>query len=773
MSNRGVRESPNARRKKATRLTDPQRKERQRDITGLVLVFTGMASLIWLLLRQDAPVPGVLVGALRWLAGSGAYAAPLVLIFVGLMLLFGYQRFTFSHATAGSVLAFLTFLAFRHLMGSPAAHAEAHDGPLGSYVADPQWSVGYVQTAGGYLGAALGWALSSLFGVTASYLFLVMFALIALTLMVDKPFLELMRALGRPARAGAALARQTAGAVQRRRAKAEATPDTRVLPPVTEGGVPARRSPVLEQLEAEEEAETPPPAPQEGGAAKPARKPSQPALPALEPSPEAKPEAPPPAYQPYRLPPTSLLHDAPQVVNKRAQQELAEKIRILEKTLEEFGIGANVVEIARGPTVTRYEIQLAPGIKVARIVSLADNLAMALAAINVRVEAPIPGKSAIGVEVPNSNKAIVSLKECIESPVFRDAPGKLTFALGKDVAGEIRVADLTAMPHLLIGGATNSGKSVCLNALIASIVYRARPDEVKFIMVDPKRVELTLWDGIPHLIYPVVRDVAVAAGILRAAIREMDRRYDRLAELGARNIISYNEKVPEGERMPYLVIIIDELADLMAQAGPEIESSIERLAHLARATGIHLVIATQRPSVDVITGTIKANIPSRIAFACIQAVDSRTILDRNGAERLIGRGDMLFLPIDAAKPVRIQGCYLSEAETEAIVEFLRSQDRPEYTLKPVEASEPGKEAGFDEPVEDVLFERAVRLVVAVGHASASLLQKRMRIGYARSARLIDAMEQMGLVGPQDGAKPREVLIGHDDLERMFGPDRGD
>jgi len=470
------------------------------------------------------------------------------------------------------------------------------------------------------------------------------------------------------------------------------------------------------------------------------------------------------------LPPTSLLHDAPPVVNKRAQQELAEKIRILEKTLEEFGIGANVVEIAHGPTVTRYEIQLAPGIKVARITSLADNLAMALAAINVRVEAPIPGKAAIGVEVPNSNKAIVSLKECIESPAFRDAQSKLTFALGKDVAGEIKVADLTTMPHLLIGGATNSGKSVCLNALIASIVYRARPDEVKFIMIDPKRVELTLWDGIPHLIWPVVRDVEAVAGVLGGAIREMDHRYDLLADVGVRNIVSYNEKVPEGERMPYLVIVIDELADLMAQAGPEIDKAIERLAHLSRATGIHLVIATQRPSVDVITGTIKANIPSRIAFACIQAVDSRTILDRNGAERLIGRGDMLFLPIDASKPTRIQGCYLSESETEAIVQFLRSQDTPEYTLRPVETTQQGA-TEVDEPVDDVLFERAVRLVVSTGHASASLLQRRMRIGYARSSRLVDVMEQRGIVGPPDGAKPREVLISRDDVDRMFGPER--
>lgn len=759
------------RRKRTAPAADATHPGRWHDIIGLTLVFGGLACLLWLVYRQSAPLPGMLVTALRWLAGSGAYAMPLVLIFVGSMLLVGYQRFSFSHATAGSLLAFLSFLAFRHISGDPNAVPEVlrTTGPFDSYVGDPQWSSAYVETAGGYLGAAVGWALTSLVGSTGTYLFLAMFALMALVLMLDKPFRDILQALQRPAVAGASLARRTAAAVKERRTREgeqetpAATDEVAALP------TPVRRPEVVAILERDAgDAEPDIPSAMPAPSTTPQKR-KQPDLiqpPLIESEVPAGP-VPPPIYQPYRLPPISLLRDAPPVVNKKAQQELAEKIRILEKTLEEFGIGANVVEIAHGPTVTRYEIQLAPGIKVARITSLADNLAMALAAINVRVEAPIPGKAAIGVEVPNSNKAVVSLKECIESPVFRDAPSKLTFALGKDVAGEIKVADLAAMPHLLIGGATNSGKSVCLNTLIASIVYRARPDEVKFIMVDPKRVELTMWDGIPHLIHPVVRDVNMAAGILRAAIKEMDRRYDMLADVGARNIVSYNEKVPEGERMPYLVIIIDELADLMAQAGPEIDSSIERLAHLARATGIHLVIATQRPSVDVITGTIKANIPSRIAFACIQAVDSRTILDRNGAERLIGRGDMLFLPIDAAKPVRIQGCYLSEGETEAIVEFLRAQDTPEYTLKPIEEPVQTND-GMEEPVDDVLFEKAVRLVVSTGHASASLLQRRMRIGYARSSRLVDIMEQRGIVGPQDGAKPREVLITRDEMERMFG-----
>lgn len=744
---------------------------RKQDIAGLVLSFLGVACFLWLVWRERAPIPGILVAALRWLAGSGAYAIPVVLLFVGCMLLFGYRRFSFSHATAGSLLGFLAFLAFRHLTGDPGFLNEdlAHTGPLDTYVSDPAWSVAYVAQAGGYLGAVTGWALASLVGRTGALLFLAMLALIALVLVVDKPVADMIRSLRKPLEAGARIASGAGNAVRERRnggRRAEDTADERERPARVK---PVRMPQVLEGSTVEEETE---PSTQETGSEErrgrcKARREGSP-LPLPLPSGQEEKEAGTvtPAYQPYRLPPTSLLWDAPPVVNKRAQQEMAQTIKTIEKTLEEFGIEANVVAVAQGPTVTRYEIQLGPGIKVARITSLADNLALALAAINVRVEAPIPGKNVIGVEVPNSNKAVVSLKECIESPVFRDHPSKLAFALGKDVAGEIRVADLTAMPHLLIGGATNSGKSVCLNTLIASIVYRARPDEVKFVMVDPKRVELTLWDGIPHLIYPVVRDVSVAASILRAAIREMDRRYDRLASLGARNIVSYNDRVPEGERMPYIVVIIDELADLMAQAGPEIEAAIERLAHLARATGIHLVIATQRPSVDVITGTIKANIPSRIAFACIQAVDSRTILDRNGAERLIGRGDMLFLPIDAQKPVRIQGCFISEGETEAVVEYLRSQDTPEYTLEPVEA--PSQDERAEQiPVDDALFEKAVRLVVATGHASASLLQRRMRIGYARASRLIDIMEQRGLVGPPDGAKPREVLITRDELDSLF------
>lgn len=473
----------------------------------------------------------------------------------------------------------------------------------------------------------------------------------------------------------------------------------------------------------------------------------------------------------YDAPPLSLLLDSPPIP-PRSADELKETVSIIERTLQEFNITANVVEIAHGPTVTRYEIQLAPGIRVNKIVSLADNIAMSLAAINVRVEAPIPGKAAIGLEVPNRHRGLVNLKECLVADEISQHPSRLAFPLGLDVAGRPLVADLCAMPHLLVAGATNMGKSVMLNALITSILYRTTPAEVKLVLIDPKRVELSLFDGIPHLAFPVIRDVKQAAGILRAAVQEMDTRYDRLANRGTRNIQGYNEQMPPEDRMHYLVIVVDELADLMMQAGPDVESSICRLAQLARAVGIHLVIATQRPSVDVVTGTIKANIASRIAFAVSSQIDSRTILDQNGAERLIGKGDLLFRPIDAPKPLRAQGAFISEQEVKQVVEHLRSQGKPEYTLSPTETggSGGGGEGGEigDPAFQDEYFEPAVRLVVSTGRASTSMIQRRYRIGYTRAARMVDAMEKIGIVGPPDGANPREVLITPSQIDEFLG-----
>jgi S-DNA-T family DNA segregation ATPase FtsK/SpoIIIE len=471
----------------------------------------------------------------------------------------------------------------------------------------------------------------------------------------------------------------------------------------------------------------------------------------------------------YRMPPLDLL-DAPKSRPKKIPADTEANIAILENTLAQFKIQAQVVEIADGPTVTRYEIRLGEGIRVKKILDLADNLAMSLAAWSVRVEAPIPGKSAIGIEVPKKQPATVTLRECLETEEFAQHPSRIAFALGKDVAGQAQYADLARMPHLLVAGATNSGKSVCLNVLIASLLYRAHPDDLKLIMIDPKRVELTLFEGIPHLIHPVVKDVKQAAGILRWALKEMERRYDLFAKVMTRNLEGYNAKVGDhpDARLPFIVVIIDELADLMMLQGPEVEQSICRLAQLARATGIHLVIATQRPSVDVITGLIKANVPSRIAFAVTSHIDSRTILDCKGGEQLIGRGDMLFKPVDANKPLRVQGAFLSESEVNRVVEHLKQQGPPAYLAEPLavdSAAFGGRDS--EEDAEDDLFEPAARFIVTTGHASTSMIQRKFKIGYTRAARLVDMMESRGIVGGLDGAKPREILVSATRLDEMF------
>lgn len=471
----------------------------------------------------------------------------------------------------------------------------------------------------------------------------------------------------------------------------------------------------------------------------------------------------------YKKPPISLL-EKPTASGRTPTGLLQEKALKLEETLRNFHVDARVIQVTQGPTVTRYEIQPAVGVKVSSIVRLADDIALNLEAKSIRIEAPIPGKAAVGIEVENESVTMVRLREIIDSDAFKHSKSKITFAVGKDISGSAIVADLKAMPHLLIAGSTGSGKSVCINSIITSFIYKANPDEVKLILIDPKVVELGNYNGIPHLMIPVVTDPSKAAAALNWAVAEMTDRYKKFAEEGVRDLESYNESVIANDEkdkvMPQVVIIIDELADLMMAAPSQIEESICRLAQMARAAGMHLIVATQRPSVDVITGVIKANIPSRIAFAVSSQVDSRTILDMQGAEKLVGKGDMLFNPMGMGKPIRVQGTFVSDAEVHKVIEFVKGQvDKTEYNedvLSKIERS--NVQEGADDT--DELLPDAIDLVVSSGQASVSMLQRRFRIGYNRAARIVDMMEARGIIGPQDGSRPRQVLMTQEELAQL-------
>ena len=473
----------------------------------------------------------------------------------------------------------------------------------------------------------------------------------------------------------------------------------------------------------------------------------------------------------YQLPSIELLDINTAGKGGTERNDIMANVERLEKTLNDFGVKGKIADVSCGPAITQYEFQPAAGVKVSKIVGLSDDIALSMAVAGVRIEAPIPGKAAVGIEIPNKSTTMVGLRELIESEAFQNSSSKLTVALGKDISGQAIVADLAKMPHLLIAGSTGSGKSVCINTLINSILYKATPDEVKFVMVDPKKVELGNYNGIPHLISPVVTDAKKAAAALRWAVHEMDRRYEVFAGAGVKDMPRFNKLSEERlaaaqteeekeaiEIMPYIVVLIDELADLMMVAPADVEDAICRLAQLARAAGIHLVVATQRPSVDVITGIIKANMPSRIAFAVSSQTDSRTILDMGGAEKLLGRGDMLFYPTGMPKPQRVQGVYVSDGEIERITDAVKIQAQPVYNEEIGTASVQTETAGDQEEEWDDLIPEATKLFIENGQASISLLQRRFRVGYTRAARIVDQMEQRGLVGPYEGSKPRQIKV---------------
>jgi len=455
----------------------------------------------------------------------------------------------------------------------------------------------------------------------------------------------------------------------------------------------------------------------------------------------------------YTIPSLDLLNDPPQLSTQKIQNSLMSGAKVLEETLASFGVRARVADIERGPAITRYELEPGPGVKVQKFTTLADDIALAMKAPTVRVVAPIPGKDRIGIEVPNGASSAVYLKEVLTSHKFRHSDSKLTLALGKDIAGQPMTADLAEMPHLLIAGTTGSGKTVCVNGIIMSILMSATPDEVRFVMVDPKMVEMAQYNDIPHLLCPTVTDTKKAAAVLNWVVTEMENRYKKLSKAGARNIKSYNAK---GHRMSYIVVIIDELADLMQVAAKGVESAITRLAQLSRAVGIHLILATQRPSVNVITGVIKANFPARISFKVASKVDSRTVLDMNGAETLLGKGDMLFMQPGDAKPTRGQGNFVSDEEINRVIQHIRDQQPPTYD-ETILQQQKGGAVGEGEQADEY-YDEALRLVIETNQASVSILQRRMRLGYTRAARLIDMMEQNGIVGPYCGSKPRDILV---------------
>ena len=488
----------------------------------------------------------------------------------------------------------------------------------------------------------------------------------------------------------------------------------------------------------------------------------------------------------FQLPPLDLLATPPPISERKVSDDLERNGRVLEETLREFGIEATVVNIDRGPSVTRYELTPAPGVKLTKIVSLADELALVMKAANCHIVAPIPGKGRVGIDVPNTTTTTVYLKEIITAHEFAGNPSPVVLPIGKDVSGQAIVVDLRECPHLLIAGATGSGKTVCLNSLLVGIISHASPEQVKFVMVDPKMVELAMFNEIPHLVAPVVTNAKKASVALHWAVQEMERRYQLLAKAGVRNIDLYNKRAlsgalgtptpspagdegrdegpqDDGRPLPYLVIVIDELADLMMVAAQDVEGAITRLAQLSRAVGLHMILATQRPSVDVITGVIKANFPARIAFQVASKVDSRTILDMNGADKLLGRGDLLFLRPGTAKPIRAQGAFVTDVEIERVTTYLKQQRTPSYDEGLLEKERQPESAMLAE--KDELYEMAKQLILDTGQASTSLLQRRLRLGYGRAARILDLMEQEGLIGPPQGSRPRELLISRNAGER--------
>lgn len=740
-----------------------------KEIVGLSLMGTGLLVLIGVFTEKSGLFGSILRQLFVGLFGVGGYIIPISVIVIGVFYIQGdFKKVIRSSIFIGSFT--LLLMVFFHTLR------------YGEDMSISLLSTGYIEEAhwsnGGYIGAALAYLFLKLLGIYGTYIVLGVLTSIWVLTLTDFPIFSWLYKQGenwaKEEGAKRIQARKQKQLVREEKRKQQLERPIEEAPILLDGyeedyeeeAAAGYEVPDVTYQPAEEEVPVITALPPKVYEPEPTVLASEKSKPAVgtksfsesdsikEIMPQAENRA------PYEFPPITLLNKVQAVQNKEASRKSLSNARKLEETLASFGVEAKVTQISRGPAVTRYELQPKQGVKVSKIVNLSDDIALNLAAPSIRIEAPIPGKAAVGIEVANEASEVVYLRDVIDSDRFLAFPSKLAFALGKDIAGKPVIADIGKMPHLLIAGATGSGKSVCINTLITSIIYKARPDEVKLIMIDPKVVELSVYNGIPHLLIPVVTDPKKAAGALFWAVNEMTRRYNLFAENNVRDMKGYNEKQEEDSaKLPQMVIIIDELADLMMTGAKEVEDAICRLAQMARAAGIHLVIATQRPSVDVITGVIKANIPSRLAFAVSSGTDSRTILDSTGAEKLLGKGDMLFLPMGESKPTRIQGAFVSDKEVESIVAAVKT-DQVNYETSVIESldqtSAPAETASGSD--EDELIEKAVEFAAGKEKLSISMLQRYFRIGFNRAARLMEALEARGVVGPDEGSKPRKVLL---------------
>lgn len=773
----------------------PKNPGRRYELIGIAFLTVGIISLCGLWGLNVGFVGFYFAKVLSYLFGIGANITALLVMLIGLQYILKHHGLVYSKRFFGLLVLYISLLAvWHHFTIAPGAEILPDSLPRG----------------GGLLGGGLLLLLRRFFGVDGGIIVLGAGIVGSILLSTTWSLAEGMMKTKQHAQTGLAAAKETMGTAYEKAAAVEGMVQEKVKEHVknsfynqaedehfTEDEEPVKKEPLPEKASpAVSEGPAPmqpePPLPEEPAASVPAftieystekdgsavveaaedTAAAEPAVPPLAPSangPAEKAEeraVTPAAAQskPYELPKVKyILSKRVKKKNAQLEREIAEKAHVLASTLDNFHVKAKIINACHGPAVTRYELEPAPGVKVSKITNLADDLALSLAAFSVRIE-PIPGKAAIGIEVPNKELEGVQLREVLENEAFATAKSKLTVGLGMDIGGQAIFADLAKMPHLLVAGATGSGKSVCINTLITSILFKAKPDEVKFILIDPKMVELSNYNGIPHLMVPVVTDAKKAASVLNWAVQEMEKRYAKFADKGVRDMERYNKSNPD-DKMPSVVIIIDELADLMMVAPHDVEDAICRLAQKARAAGLHLVLATQRPSVDVITGIIKANIPSRISFSVSSQIDSRTILDMGGAEKLLGKGDMLFYPVGAAKPRRVQGAFVSDQEVEELLDYIRAQGQEaetneeiiQFTEQAMKEDSKEKE-GSSGPKQDELLPEAVNAVLATGTASSSSIQRRFRIGYTRAARLIDTMEELHIVGPNLGSKPREILM---------------